>query len=319
MPRSAGSCCRADWSTRAVLPLRSHAHPRPRGEDQHAAERAFMASARRRRNSRSRCTWIARRGARARSGPASAFNALFWVILTATGQRLGRDCSVEGARAPRSAPASNSVGRRCRQRPRIVFGCSSRLRFTGGGEIKLASKASLALTERGARILRRAPRSARTRTMHAQIVAEAPAAAETIEVTAADTGAVPDSGPTVASRTCMIVGRIPSALRRRGARAARDLTARILRRHPLVITREHERPREMSGRQQRPGRRVWQLCWGCDVVEVEVDPVTWNRPVASASFTRSAGDSSVPSAGQLKAAAQGSGYALLEEVAARRI
>jgi len=62
------------------------------------------------------------------------------------------------------------------------------------------------------------------------------------------TGVVPDSGPTVASRTCMIVGRILQ-------RCAEDMRARLgkmtpkayLRTHgPLVITREYERPTDMA-------------------------------------------------------------------------
>ena len=45
--------------------------------------------------------------------------------------------------------------------------------------------------------------------MHAQIVADALGVPyETVDVAAPDTALVPDSGPTVASRTCMVVGRI---------------------------------------------------------------------------------------------------------------
>ena len=45
--------------------------------------------------------------------------------------------------------------------------------FTGSGEVRLASKASLALTDRGARILVGSTEIGQgTRTMHAQIVAD---------------------------------------------------------------------------------------------------------------------------------------------------
>ena len=89
--------------------------------------------------------------------------------------------------------------------------------------MKLASKASLALTERGARILVASTEIGQgTRTMLAQIVADTLGVPyDDVEVNAADTSEVPDSGPTVASRTCMIVGRHPAALRRGHARAAR--------------------------------------------------------------------------------------------------
>ena len=86
-----------------------------------------------------------------------------------------------------------------------------------------------------------------TRTMHAQIVADTLGLPyDCIEVNAADTAEVPDSGPTVASRTCMIVGRILQ-------RCAEDMRARLggltprqyLRRHgPLVVTKAYEKPAE---------------------------------------------------------------------------
>src|SRR5213075_42762 len=116
--------------------------------------------------------------------------------------------------------------------------------FTGGGELKLASKASLALTPRGARILVASTEIGQgTRTMHAQIVADTLGwPYEAIEVNAADTGDVPDSGPTVASRTCMVVGRILQRCAAEMRERLGDLTPReYLRKHgPLVITKEYE-------------------------------------------------------------------------------
>src|SRR5213075_2058427 len=111
--------------------------------------------------------------------------------------------------------------------------------FTGGGEIKLASKAALELTPTGVRILVASTEIGQgTRTMHAQIVADALGLSyDAVEVNAADTGVVPDSGPTVASRTCMIVGRILQrcAVEMR-ARLGRLTPREYLRRHgPLVI------------------------------------------------------------------------------------
>ena len=48
-----------------------------------------------------------------------------------------------------------------------------------------------------------------TRTMHAQIVTDALGIPyESVEVAQPDTSKVADSGPTVASRTCMVVGKI---------------------------------------------------------------------------------------------------------------
>ena len=90
------------------------------------------------------------------------------------------------------------------------IGATAAYGFTGGGEVKLASKASLALTERGVEIRVGSTEIGQgTRTMHAQIVADTLGIPyDQVEVSIADTATVPDSGPTVASRTCMIVGRL---------------------------------------------------------------------------------------------------------------
>jgi len=82
--------------------------------------------------------------------------------------------------------------------------------FTGSGERHLNSKARLDLTARGVRIAVGSTEIGQgTRTMHAQIVADALGIPyEQVEVAQPDTTLVADSGPTVASRTCMVVGKI---------------------------------------------------------------------------------------------------------------
>ena len=257
-----------------------------------------------------------------------AVNALRPGDTTATGQRLGRDCSAlpvlreavkrTGFNRRRKALAGSNRGIGLS----LFFHGSG---FTGGGEVKLASKASLALTERGARILVASTEIGQgTRTMHAQIVAEALGLPyDAIEVNAADTGAVPDSGPTVASRTCMIVGRILQ-------RCAEEMRERLgglgpreyLRRHgPLVITKEYERPQEMSWDDNSyQGDAYGSYGWGCDVVEIEVDRDTWEARPISFRTVHEIGKAIHPmlAAGQIEGgSAQGLGYALLEEVVMR--
>ena len=123
--------------------------------------------------------------------------------------------------------------------------------------------------------------------MHAQIVADTLGVPyDGVEVNAADTGEVPDSGPTVASRTCMVVGRIlQRCAEEMRARLGRLTPREYLRRHgPLVITKEYERPAEMSWDDNSyRGDAYGSYGWGCDVVEVEVDP----RHVGGASRSRS--------------------------------
>ena len=192
--------------------------------------------------------------------------------------------------------------------------------------MKLASKASLALTERGARILVASTEIGQgTRTMHAQIVADTLGrAVRRIEVNAADTGEVPDSGPTVASRTCMVVGRIlqrcAEEMRERLGRADAARVPAAAR--PLVVTKEYEKPADIVWDDASyQGDAYGSYGWGCDVVEVEVDPRHLGGDARSRSrpSTRSARRSircSPP--GRSKAArAQGLGYALLEEVVMR--
>ena len=152
-------------------------------------------------------------------------NALRAGDTTATGQRLGGDCSA--LQVLRSAVKRTRFQQRRRKLAKTNRGIGLSLffhgsGFTGGGEVKLASKASLALTARGVRILVASTEIGQgTRTMHAQIVADTLGIPyDAVEVNAADTGEVPDSGPTVASRTCMVVGGVLE-------RAARGLRARV--------------------------------------------------------------------------------------------
>ena len=144
-----------------------------------------------------------------------------------------------------------------------------------------------------------------------------------IEVNAADTGEVPDSGPTVASRTCMIVGRILQ-------RCAEEMRARLgaltpreyLRGHgPLVITKEYERPSEITWDDNSyRGDAYGSYGWACDVVEVEVDPDTWQVTPIAFTTVHEIGKAIHPmlAIGQIEGGtAQGLGYALIEEVVMR--
>ena len=81
--------------------------------------------------------------------------------------------------------------------------------FTGSGEVHLASVASLELTAEGAiRILTASTEMGQgTKTIFPQLVADALGVPyEAVEIAPQDTAYVPDSGPTVASRTAMVVG-----------------------------------------------------------------------------------------------------------------
>jgi CO/xanthine dehydrogenase Mo-binding subunit len=81
--------------------------------------------------------------------------------------------------------------------------------FTGSGEVHLASVASLELTAAGEiRILTASTEMGQgTKTIFPQLVGEALGVDQAdVEIAPQDTSIVPDSGPTVASRTAMVVG-----------------------------------------------------------------------------------------------------------------
>ncbi len=176
-------------------------------------------------------------------------NALRPGDTTATGQTLNRDASA--LKVLREAVRRTNFRRRRRELAGTGRGLGLALffhgaGFTGAGEVKLASKASLELTERGVRILSASADIGQgSRTVHAQIVADTLGLPyDAVEVARPDTAIVPDSGPTVASRTSMVVGGLLQRCAAEMRRQLKGLTPREdLRRHgPLVITRQYEAP-----------------------------------------------------------------------------
>jgi CO/xanthine dehydrogenase Mo-binding subunit len=255
-------------------------------------------------------------------------NALKPGDTTATGQKLGKDAS--------ALPVLREAVRRSRFHEKrkkwrgtnrgiglsLFFHGSG---FTGGGEVKLASKASLELTARGARILVGSTEIGQgTRTMHAQIVADALGVPfDAIDVHDVDTASVPDSGPTVASRTCMIVGKLLE-------RCARDMRKRIgrlppadyFKKHgPFTVTSQYEPPPGLMWDDERyAGDAYGSFAWACNVVEIEVDPVTFEARPLNVTAVAEIGKAIHPlmAEGQIEGGtAQGIGYALLEEVVMR--
>ena len=95
--------------------------------------------------------------------------------------------------------------------------------FTGSGEVHLASVASVELTDDHAiRILTASTEMGQgTKTIFPQLVADALGVEyDEVEIAPQDTSIVPDSGPTVASRTAMVVGGLL-------IKAARNLRAQV--------------------------------------------------------------------------------------------
>ena len=255
-------------------------------------------------------------------------NALKPGDTTATGQTLGKDASaLPVLREAVKRSGFKEKRRKWRGTSRgiglsLFFHGSG---FTGGGEVKLASKASLELTATGARILVASTEIGQgTRTMHAQIVADALGVAfDDIEVHQVDTEFVPDSGPTVASRTCMIVGKLLE-------RCARDMRKRLGRLSPadyfkkhgsFTVTSQYEPPPNLLWDDEMyRGDAYGSYAWGCNVVELEVDPATFEVRPLNVTAVAEIGKAIHPmmAEGQIEGGtAQGLGYALIEEVVMR--
>ncbi len=255
-------------------------------------------------------------------------NALRPGDTTATGQVLGRDAAARDVLRAAVRRSGFTRKRRAWRGTNRGIGLSLFFHgsgFTGSGEVHLQSRASLELTPDGARILVASTEIGQgQRTVHAQIVADTLGIPyEAVEVAVADTAHVPDSGPTVASRTTMVVG----GLLRKCAAEMREKLGRLspaayLRAHgPLVITKQYEPPPGLLWDDETyRGSAYGSFGWACDVIEVERDPVTDEIRPVKVTAVQEVGKALYPVGvrGQIEGGtAQGLGYALIEEVVMR--
>jgi CO/xanthine dehydrogenase Mo-binding subunit len=252
-------------------------------------------------------------------------NALRPGDTTATGQVMKQDCSARmvldeavrrtdfRAKRDRLKGTNKTIGLAL-----FYHGAG----FTGSGERHLNSKARLDLTERGVRIAVGSTEIGQgTRTMHAQIVADALGIPyEDVEVAQPDTSVVADSGPTVASRTCMVVGKIleECAIEMREKLGAMSPPDYFRKHGGFSVLRKYEPPSwiEWDDHSYR-GDAYASFAWGCDVVELEVDPVTYEVRPTKVTAVHEFGRPIHPALarGQIEGGtAQGMGYALLEHV-----
>ena len=209
--------------------------------------------------------------------------------------------------------------------------------FTGSGEVHLASVATIEGTIDGAvRVLAASTEIGQgTNTIFSQIAAGALGIdPEDVDVAQPDTAVVPDSGPTVASRTCMVVGRLVES----AALGIRHtlVDAGYL---PSVYTRGEFQTacrryvetfgtlRASSQYTPAPGL-VWDdekylgdaygtYGWAVYVAEVSVDTTTWETRVDDFVAVQEIGRVINPTlaTGQIEGGvAQGIGWALYEDV-----
>jgi CO/xanthine dehydrogenase Mo-binding subunit len=207
--------------------------------------------------------------------------------------------------------------------------------FTGSGEKYLQSIVGCEATADGrVRVLAASTEIGQgTNTIFAQIAADAlKLDYERVEVVRPDTGYVPNSGPTVASRTCMIVGklvesaalRLKQALTNEGllaepftqddfARACREY---VERHGSLRVFTQYRQPEDVEWDDERyRGDAYGAYAWAVYVAEVSVDTVTYEARVEDFVAVQEVGRVIHPvlAAGQIEGGvAQGIGWALYE-------
>jgi len=209
--------------------------------------------------------------------------------------------------------------------------------FTGSGERYLASVAGLDATAEGrVRVLASSTEIGQgTNTILTQIAAETLAVPyEYVEVMQPDTSAVPNSGPTVASRTCMVVGKLieRAAIELRNKLQAAGLLGAeysladfsnacrsyIEQNGSLQTFAEYETPPGIFWDDDKyRGDAYGAFAWAVYVAEVRVDTVTYETRVEDFVAVQEVGRVIHPvlALGQIEGGvAQGIGYALYENV-----
>ncbi len=209
--------------------------------------------------------------------------------------------------------------------------------FTGSGEEHLASVVELEATPEGiVRVMAASTEIGQgTNTVFSQIAADALGLGfDRIEIVPPDTSRVPNSGPTVASRTCMIVGKlvesaahglkqtlIASGLLKQGYSAAdfeRACRAYVKKRGPLKSTSRYQPPPGIHWDDAKyQGDAYGAYAWAVYVADVSVDLVTYEVQVKDFVALQEVGKVLHPvlAAGQIEGGvAQGIGFALYENV-----
>lgn len=208
--------------------------------------------------------------------------------------------------------------------------------FTGSGERRLNSLVEIELTPEGLpRILVSSTEFGQgTNTILCQVAAETlNLPYDQILISQPDTSRVPNSGPTVASRTAMIVGKLVERAAQSlcatlvaSGNLAHDYTPEDFRRAALEYLAQHGTLKS-EARYESPEGIFWDdetysgeaypaYAWAVYVAEVAVDTVTYSASVTNFHTVQEVGKVLHPilAAGQVEGGvAQGIGYALYEK------
>ena len=207
--------------------------------------------------------------------------------------------------------------------------------FTGSGEVMLHSEAGLLAQSDGTALVLSAQTEIGqgTRTILAQAAADGlEAPVDLVRTVDPDTALAPDSGPTVASRTGMVVGGLLVRAGREMRRLAEARAGAPLE-TPTALSAEIARMADTDAARvtvhyEPPPGVVWDeehyrgdayatYAWACYVTAVEVDVLTAETKVLDVTAVQEVGRvlNPVLAAGQVEGGvAQGVGWALLENV-----
>jgi CO/xanthine dehydrogenase Mo-binding subunit len=270
-----------------------------------------------------------------------AKNVLRAFDSTATGQVLrtsvaGKECierAIEASDYARKRAAGPVVkGRVARGIGLSVFMHGAG--FTGSGERYLKGKVAVDLVAGGRLLIRSASTDIGqgTETVFRQIAADAAGVPlDRVDFAVPCTTTVPDSGPTVASRTVMVVGSIVETASREVARRVREEQAasgaqsfeeaadRLLAREGKVTSLLQYQPPDWVSWDDETYKGDAYPCygWACDVAEVEVDLDTFEVTVTGFWSATDVGKAIHPvmCKGQIEGGSlQALGWALSEEI-----
>jgi CO/xanthine dehydrogenase Mo-binding subunit len=216
--------------------------------------------------------------------------------------------------------------------------------FTGSGEVYLNSKAGVEIGKDGrVRVLAGSTEIGQgTNTVFSQICADTLGLGyDDIDVVTPDTHVVPDSGPTVASRTCMVVGGLvhraalelkgkledlegpkgtPFLLRKNASNneARTNLSKAYKKYGPLTCYAIYEKPTHVQWDDKTyRGDAYGVYAWAAIVADVEVDLVTYEVKLKNLYTSADVGKAIHPllTEGQIEGGMlQAVGYALTEEL-----
>jgi CO/xanthine dehydrogenase Mo-binding subunit len=210
--------------------------------------------------------------------------------------------------------------------------------FTGNGEVYLSSRVSLALLPDGmVEILcSNTEMGQGAATTLPQIAAEALGVPlEYVRFASVDTSRVPNSGPTVASRTCMVVGGLVAAAAKKLRRKLEDRGLNFERLDlgqyqnycaalcaevgdEFRVSETYQAPMGMVWDEKRfQGRAYASFAWACYVAEVEVDMTTLETRVLKITAVQEIGKAvhARIAQGQIEGGVvQGIGWALFENI-----